>query len=292
VDAAGNLYGTSPNHTVSKGVPIFDDNPDSRLANISVRATLLGTQPLVASFEIRGSGQSVLLRGIGPGLQPFIPGGTLAGDPRLVFFDSSGATLASNDNWGGASALIDTFAVAGAFPLSGGSTDAALLRTFTGRNTVHFTSTTNGIGLLEMFDLGSTTAPGIRYLGARHIISTDANPVIIVGFTIEGPAIKTVLIRGIGPGLGASPSNTTDALVDPRLVVFNRSGQEFAANDDWPSILASVFERVGAFPIVAGSKDTALMLTLQPGSYSAELRGGNGSLGEAMIELYEVAAAR
>jgi sugar lactone lactonase YvrE len=286
VDAAGNLYVTSPDHIVAKGGPIFTSDTDSQLVNVSVRATLLGQQPLIASFDLRGTDNAVLLRGIGPGLQPFLPGTPVTGNPRLDLFDSYGARLGSNESWGGGSALSDTFAHAGAFPLASGSTDAALVRTVSGRNTVHFSSATNGIGLLEVFDVSFAKPSGIIHLSARQVLAAGTDPALVVGFTINGRMARTVLIRGLGPGLGLAAA-TVGALTDPRLNVFRQDGQEFARNDDWPSVLTSVFTRVAAPPLAAGSKDAALLLTLRPGAYTAVLNGAGGGSGEAMIEIYD-----
>ena len=46
--------------------------------------------------------------------------------------------------------------------------------------------------------------------------------------------------------------------------------------------------RVGAFPFAAGSRDAALLLSLPPGTYSAEVSGVNNTGGVALIEVYEV----
>jgi hypothetical protein len=275
VDAAGNLYATSPDHIVVKGVPVFASGSDSRLVNVSVRATLIGQQPVIASFDLRGSDNAVLLRGIGPGLQRFLPGTTVAANPRLDLFDSYGARLGSNDGWGGGSALTDTFALAGAFPLASGSTDAALLRTVSGRNTVHFsTTTTDGIGLLEVFDVNFAPPSGIIHLSARHLLGRGGD--LTVGFTIAGPTAKNVLVRGVGP------------LSNFALKVFSRDGLEFARNNESPPVLTTVFTRVGAPPLAIGTKEVALLLTLRPGVYTAVLAGIVSESGESMMEIYDV----
>jgi hypothetical protein len=62
-----------------------------------------------------------------------------------------------------------------------------------------------------------------------------------------------------------------------------------AENDDWNGSLAAVFSQVGAFPLTAGSKDAAVVLTLTAGkSYTVQVAGANGGVGEALVEVYEV----
>jgi hypothetical protein len=119
-------------------------------------------------------------------------------------------------------------------------------------------------------------------------VSRGDDSSLVAGFTIIGSTEKTVLIRGIGPGLRGAPFNLTDTLADPTITIYDQAGRAFATNDDSPPILVQVYERVGAFPLAAGSKDAALMLTVQPGVYSVALSSADGGSGEAMIEIYEV----
>ena len=59
-------------------------------------------------------------------------------------------------------------------------------------------------------------------------------------------------------------------------------------NDNWNSGLATIFSSVGAFALESGSRDAALVATLLPGSYTAQVRGADGGTGEALIEIYEL----
>ena len=151
-----------------------------------MRANLRNQQPLMVGFELRGSTQPVLLRAIGPGLQPFVVGLALAGDPRLNLFDRSGAAVAMNDNWGGDPELTATFVSAGAFPLAGNSGDAALFRAVTGQSTAHITSATGGMTLFELFDVGPAATSGVTNFSVRHVIGSGADASFSLGFTIDG----------------------------------------------------------------------------------------------------------
>jgi hypothetical protein len=187
--------------------------------------------------------------------------------------------------WGGAATLRDAFAAVGAFPLSADSADAALLRTLAGAHTAAFHVTSPGLGLIEIYDAGRNASARLVNLSARYPAGAG-DAALVAGFVIDGATEKTLLIRGIGPGLGQF--GLADALRDPKIEVFDGTARKLAENDDWTPPLGAVFGRVGAFGLPAGSKDAALQLTLPPGLYTARLSGADGGAGEALIEIYEV----
>jgi hypothetical protein len=108
------------------------------------------------------------------------------------------------------------------------------------------------------------------------------------GFVVGGTAPRRVLVRAVGPGLSAF--GVTGLLGNPRLTVFNGS-LAIGANDDWggdPDVNAT-FVAVGAFGLPATSKDSAVVLTLQPGAYTIAVRGSTATeAGEVLVEVYFV----
>lgn len=100
-----------------------------RLANLSARSRVgTGADILIAGFNISGTGaKQALIRAVGPGLAALNVTGFLA-DPTLTVVNANtGAVIASNNDW--SSTLAPTFTRVGAFPLTNGSRDAALLVT-------------------------------------------------------------------------------------------------------------------------------------------------------------------
>ncbi len=268
------------------------ENAVSRLSNGSVR-TLAGTgdRTLVVGFAIAGTGsKQVLLRAIGPSLQLFGVSGALA-DPQLRLFNGVGASIAFNDDWSGDGAVVAATQRVGAFPLAGGSRDAVVLAPLSGpaSYSAHVgAASATGIALLESYDADAiTSAARLSNLSARSQVGTGAN-LLVVGFVIEGNAPKTVLLRGIGPGL--APFGVTDALIDPQLRLYNRNANVLHANDDWggASDLAAAFRQTGAFALAPNSRDAALLVTLAPGLYSAQVSGVRETTGVALVEVYEV----
>ncbi|MBL9185865.1 MAG: hypothetical protein JNK23_00160 [Opitutaceae bacterium] len=256
-----------------------------RLVNLSIRTEAgTGAQTLIVGFNLSGTGTNqLLIRGVGPTLTTFGVTGVLA-DPSLQLFRGSTA-IATNDNWGGATAIGSAAAAVGAFPLPAASRDAVLLETLsTGSYTAQIGGGT-GVALVELYDVGAAPDAKLNNVSARSQIG--GSDVLSAGFVVRGPGAKTVLIRAVGPTLAGF--GVTNALVDPKLEL-RRGAELLQSNDNWNGspLLANAFTQVGAFPLPVTSKDAALYLTLQPGAYSAQITGVNGAIGVALVEVYEV----
>ena len=264
----------------------------SRLTNVSARGfSGDGGQMLIVGLVVGGTGpEEALVRAVGPTLSDYGVTGLLA-DPQLTLFDSGRAVIASNDNWGGTGALETAFAQCGAFPLPPTSLDAALLATLQpGSYTAQVSGADGGTGvvLLEAYDAdaGSTPAAHFINVSVRGLAGAGSN-VLTVGFVVTGPSDETVLIRGLGPALGAY--GVTAALADPLLTVFDSSGVAVGSNNGWGGTaeLQAAFSAVSAFPLPPTSADAAILMTLPPGAYTAQVSGASGSTGIALLEVYE-----
>jgi hypothetical protein len=119
--------------------------------------------------------------------------------------------------------------------------------------------------------------------------SVSSTQTFIGGFVIEGTARRTVLIRGDGPVLGTF--GVPSPLPDPVLTVFNSNGTAIATNSGWttnssPTSISAAALQVGAFAFPNPSLDSALLLTLQPGAYTAQITSAKGSTGTVLFEAY------
>jgi hypothetical protein len=198
-----------------------------------------------------------------------------------------------NDNWGGATALANAMAAVGAFPYAGPtSRDAAAFTDITTRdNSVRVSAAGNGTGtvIAEIYD----ATPGNEFtVSTPRLVNVSVlkhlGSGLTVGFVVGGATTAKVLVRAIGPTLGAAPFSVPGAVADPQLTLF--SGQtSIGTNDNWggTAALTSAFNSVGAFALPPTSRDAALVATLQPGSYTVEV-SGIGTSGLALVEVYEV----
>ncbi len=274
---------------------------DGSLRNLSTRGQVgTGANILIAGFVLKGStAKQVLVRGIGPSLAGFGVSGSLS-DPELQIF-SGNTRLAGNDNWGGDAQVAMASARVGAFPLAAGARDAVLLVTLEpGAYTVQISGVggATGVSLLELYDVDASTpfaAQKIMNVATRGVVGTGAGQQLIAGFVIDGTTAKKVLVRGAGPAL-SSLGLGSGALSDPVLRLIRHvdgSNLLVRENDNWETgndsvLVADAAMTIGAFPFTAGGRDAAILLSLPPGTYSAEVTGANNTGGVALIEVYEV----
>jgi len=115
----------------------------------------------------------------------------------------------------------------------------------------------------------------------------------IAGFVINGPtgSMEQLLVRGVGPTL--LQSGVSGVLAQPVLTLYDSTGKVLGTNTGWntnsnSAQIASTATSVGAFALPQGSADSALLISLAPGAYTAEVSGLNGTTGVALAEIYEV----
>jgi sugar lactone lactonase YvrE len=271
----------------------------SRLVNLSILTEISSAgDSFTMGYVTGGAGtsgsKSILIRAAGPtlGAPPFGIPGSLA-DPKLELFAGTTKTT-ENDNWGGSATLSNAFASVGAFAyVNPGSLDAASVATIgAGDNSVKVSATGSGTGtvIAELYDTASfasmtTATPRLVNVSVLKHLGTR----LTAGFVIDGTGPKRVLIRAVGPTIGAAPFNVPGAVADPQLTLF--SGEtSIGANDNWAGTaeLTAAFSQVGAFPLPATSRDAALLATLSPGNYTVQVSGVGGTSGVAIVEVYEV----
>ena|GEM_PF-2294759 len=151
------------------------------------------------------------------------------------------------------------------------------------------------------FDLPSgvsfTSASGLLSEGSRLLnISTRADvltgdSVAIAGFIVTGEDPKQVIIRGIGPSLG--DQGVSGVLSDTTLELHHTdemgNDEVLATNDNWQDTQESEIEETGIPP--TDPLESAIVRTLDPGFYTAILRGKNSATGVGLIEVYDLESA-
>jgi PKD repeat protein len=106
---------------------------------------------------------------------------------------------------------------------------------------------------------------------------------LIGGLIIHGSEQKKVILRGIGPSL-----NLPGKLDDPIIQLFNAAGVNLAGNDDWKTDQQNV-ESTGLAP--KNDRESAIVITLDPGAYTIVMRGKNNSSGIGVVETYDIGLA-
>lgn len=293
----GASFGTAPalESTASRAVPAV-----ARLASLS---SFVHVDPeagtATTGFVIGGSEEKLLLlRGIGPGLRQFGMNDGLP-DPVLRVVNSSGREIARNSGWSrerNADEMRLAAAEVGAFPLANSSTDAALLLRLTpGAYTLAVDSGSSLAGdvLTEVYAIGCGGSLANLAMISRV---TAARPGFLGTFRVSGETPRKFLIRAVGPALGLM--GVSGALPDPKLTIYREAGvTTIARNDDWCDAgtdddgsdeIASVMTTCGAFALPADGKDAALLVTLAPGSYTAQVTGKGADTGLVLLEIYAV----
>ena len=275
--------------------PAFVSVDFTAVVNLSARARVgTGANVVIPGFTVGGDQpKTLLIRAAGPALTNFGVGGALA-NPNLSIFDARGEKIVVNDNWGDvpdATALRAAGDARNAFALAEGSRDAAVLVTLPpGSYTVPVSSAATGaaaqgVAIVEVYEADGSPATLVN-LSCRAPVGTGTD-VLIAGFVVEGNQPRRLLIRAVGPTLTAL--GVAGALNDPRLDIIRQdTGASVATNDNWDAALAATFTAKGAFALNPGSRDAALIVTLEPGSYTAQVTGVGGATGVAIVEVYDL----
>jgi hypothetical protein len=270
----------------------------SRLINISTRGQVgTGGDLMISGFVVTGDRpKQMLIRAAGPTLaSSFGLTGVLAA-PVLTLIDDAGRTLATNTGWGNnanAATLTATTARVGAFPLAAGSADSALLMTLApGAYTAQISGANNstGVSIVEIYDsdLLSNEGPRAVNISTRGLVGTGANQ-MIAGFVIEGASSRRVLIRASGPALAGF--GVAGTLAEPKIELYNSRNLLHASAGAWglqanADEIRGAAKTVSAFDLPDGSRDSAMVVTLLPGSWTVQISGVNNTTGVALVEVY------
>ena len=274
-------HGTDPNNAASVV-------HTARQLNISTRTRIEGgDRVLIAGFIVTGTApKQVIVRGLGPSLLAAgIPGAM--SDPILQLVPPSGPAI-TNDDWQD----TDPAAVqaTGIPPMD--SRESAIVATIpSGSYTAVLRSKNDapGVGLVEVYDLNSTADSQFANLSSRGFVGNGDDVMIggvIVGQGqgISGAGSARAVIRGLGPSL--TQIGGAGALQNPELLVFNANGDVIAFNNNWQDSQAAEIQSLNLAP--GDARESAVVLTLVRGNYTALVRGKGATSGIALVETFNV----
>ncbi|MFN2474842.1 MAG: hypothetical protein ABR526_00675, partial [Chthoniobacterales bacterium] len=212
-------------------------------------------------------------------------------DPVLELHDSTGATIATNDNW-----KTDDLTRQSQQAEIEGSTipptddrESALIRTLTPGNytaILRGKNDTTGLAVVEAYDLDPFANSKLANISTRGFIGTGDN--VLIGGFLAGPqnaGSTRVVIRAIGPSL--RDAGVANAMADPTLELRNRDGVKVAENDNWRDQQAAEIQATGLAP--RNDNEAALLIPeLGPAAYTAIVAGKNGNTGVGLVEVYNL----
>jgi hypothetical protein len=271
------------------------------ISNISTRAFVqTGENVMIGGFIVQGTGpKRVIIRAIGPELTQYGITDALA-NPTLELHNQTGALIASNDDWratilGGiiTSNQVSDIQNSGHAPTA--VSESAIIADLQPGNytaIVRGVSNTAGVALVEVYDLSPGASSSLGNISTRSFVQTGEH-VMIGGFIVQGTGTKRVIIRAIGPEL--TQYGITNALANPTLELHNAAGALIASNDNWQTTIiggiitsnqVSDIQNSGHAPTAAS--ESAVIADLQPGNYTAIVRGVNNTTGVGLVEVYDL----
>ena len=219
---------------------------------------------------------------MGPSLNNFGVASALA-DPTLELHDSTGAAIATNDNWADTQALeVNASSLAPPNEL-----ESAIVRTLApGAYTAIVDGKNSGTGtaLVEVYDLTPGSSSTLGNISTRGAVGPQSD-VMIGGFIIGGTTgVTRVLVRTVAPSLISA--GVTDTMPDPMLELRDGNGALVAANDNWRDGPQLEIEESKLAP--ANDLESAIITTLPSGPYTAVIHERNGQSGIGLFEVYDL----
>lgn len=261
--------------------------PPSQPQNLSTRGNVgTGEDVLIGGFIITGNDdKQVVLRAIGPSIPSSEVSGSLA-DPVLELHDSTGAVVATNDNWMDLSADDQTVLTDNNLQPTNDAESALVETLAPGQYTVIVSGAneSTGVALVEAYDLDNGgTDSNLANISTRSNV-TPAEGSMIAGFIVGNGGFSSTVIRGLGPSLAAQ--SITNFLADPMLELHDADGNVIDSNDNWMDG-TNMDQVVGNGLAPTDANEAALFEVLPPGMYTAVLSGVGATSGVALVEVYD-----
>lgn len=275
------IFATNSHGTGTKPLTFLNAQPGA--VNISTRMSVgTGDNVLIAGFIVTGNApKKVLLRAIGPSL----PISSALQHTTLELYQGANL-LGYNDGW--KNTQQQEIMATGVPPNS--DNESAMVATLAPNSYTAIVSgqdNTTGVGLAEVYDLDTASvdvsaSSQLANISTRGTVLTG-DDVMIGGFIVSGTG-SNILVRAIGPSL--TGQGVTGALDDPMLELHDGSGGLIVGNDDWRSTQEQQIIATTIPP--TDDREAAIVATLQPGNYTAIVRGKNETTGVALVEVYSL----
>ena len=248
--------------------------------NMSTRANVQsGEGALITGMYISGSGtKKVVIRAIGPSLAPWFPGAM--GNTVLRIYNSAGQQIAYNDNWGDSQwAELQASGLAPSHNL-----EAAVLLTLTpGSYSAVIDGWGTGIASVEIYDIDppTTTTSKLVHISSRATVDPNSPP--IAGLILDS-GLRKIIFIGKGPSL--ANFGVQNPISDPTLTLHDANGTQIASNNNWQDTQSGEISATGFAP--SDWRESAILINLGTGSYTAILRDYYNAWGIGIVEVYKL----
>jgi hypothetical protein len=269
------------------------------VANVSTRLPVgTGDNVLIEGFSVQGpagSTKKIIVRAIGPFLATCCGITDALANPTLEIHDPSNgnAIVAMNDDWKvtqfGSLITADQSGeiAASGFAPSNDLESAIIANLPPGSYTAVVRGVGNsvGTGVVDAFDLSPAASAKLVNIATRGLIQ-PGDQLMIAGFVVQGAPVKAV-VKAIGPSLAAFGIN--NALADTTLQLRDQNGVIVVENDNWKvrsdgSSQQAEMEATGLQP--TNDLEAAFVTTIQPGQYTAQVRGKPEGTGIGVVQVY------
>jgi hypothetical protein len=204
-------------------------------------------------------------------------------NPLLELRDSMGALVQVNDDWDASpnrQAIVDS----GLAPAN--NLESAIIATLPA-NGKTYTAIVRGVGnsagtgVVEVYDVDQAVDSRLANISTRGFVQTG-DTILVAGTIVLGQAPQKVIVRAIGPSLSVAGK-----LADPTLELRDANGTVIRSDDNWRTGgQENEIIQTGVAP--SNDSESALIETLPANNagYTAIVRGVNGTIGIAVVEVY------
>ena len=139
---------------------------------------------------------------------------------------------------------------------------------------------TIGTGVVDAYDLSVASSARLANIATRGLVQ-PGDQLMIAGFIIQNGPVR-VVVTALGPSLLAF--GVSNALADTTLQLRDQNGVILKENDNWKTDQQAELESTGLQP--GNDLEAALVTTIQPGQYTAQVRGQNNASGIGVVQVF------
>ena len=263
------------------------------VGNVATRLPVgTGDNALIQGFIVQGpvrSTKKIMVRALGPYLTQFGITDALP-NPTLEIRDGNNVVVATNNDWkttqvGGIITGNQFAEISGSGLAPNDDLESAIIANLLPGNytaVVRGVGNTTGTGIVDAYDMSAGSPARLANIATRGFVQ-PGDKLMIAGFIIQNASVRAA-VRAIGPSL--TQFGITNALPDTTLEIRDENGGILFENDNWKTNPAQKQELESNNLQPGHDLEAALIMTIPPGQYTAQLRGKDQDSGIGVVEVY------